>query len=342
MGTTFDLAVAGTGAMAAYHVQRFRGLGGVRIAACYDRSRERSRAFARAHGIPEAYDSVAALLDRERLAGVSVAVADAEHFAVASQVLERDIALFVEKPLTATLSEAEALGAARGRAPVVCNFSKINYPAVFGLTHLVHRGVFGTLKRLTLSYLQSWIVDDVWGDWRHTPRWLWRISSSHGGGGALRDLGSHLFYLLVIMMGVGDVKSVTGRIDGARGVDRLGGYSCDLHDGCRVELGYPGGRSAVVDVSYARPGQINNVIVDAECTEGRAYAELAASHDTVWFERAGGARRSYRFSKVYSTYAEFLTALSHPARIARPETPTLDDGVTVQRLVHACERMIRE
>jgi predicted dehydrogenase len=390
--TTTRMAIAGTGAMAAYHTERFRRIEGTQVVACYDRHGDRAADFASRHGIPASYSSMASLLAETAPDAVAVAVADAQHYAVARAVLEANgPALFIEKPLTATVEEAEDLLRIRGGnaapgadttsqppglPPVVCNFSKLNYPAVFGAVHLLRYGTLGPIRRLRLSYLQSWIVSTVWGEWWENPRWLWRISSSHGGGGALRDLGSHLFYLLLVLLGAGEVR----RAEAWSGADRSkaagGGFSCDLNDSFRCEVGYADGAVAELEASFARPGHINNVILSAECERGTVDVELQWSKELVRVRRretagaavavapgadragaAGGDTRSgpaagtastsgrasdHMFTKVYSTYEEFMRLLSGDRSLPHWIAPaSLSEGVEVQRMIGAAEELAR-
>lgn len=351
-----SLAVAGTGAMAAYHVSRFRGFPGVRVVACYDRRTERARQFAEEHGIPAAYDSMDELLDNESPGAVAVAVADAEHFDVARAVISAGVGLFIEKPLSATLAEAEELGQLRSQArgsaaaaqahsavvaPSVCNFSKLNYPAVFAAVHLLRYGVLGRIETLRLSYLQSWIATTVWGEWWRNPRWLWRISSSHGGGGALRDLGSHIFYLARLILGEGAIDRATTDIRGGREKAAGSGFSCDLNDSFECELSYPGGVRAVLDGGYANPGHTNNIVLSAECERGTVYVDLEKSKDTVFVsssgEGAGAPERTRRYecAKVFSTYDEFVRAMRGDTSLPHwIGAPSLDDGVAVQQMIN--------
>lgn len=352
-----SLAIAGTGAMAAYHVGRFRGFSGVHIVACYDRRKERASQFAEEHGIPAAYDSMDELLGRESPAAVAVAVADAEHFDVARAVISAGVGLFIEKPLAATLAEAEELRRLRSAvgdsaaapqaqkaivAPSVCNFSKLNYPAVFAAVHLLRYGVLGRIETLRLSYLQSWIATTVWGEWWRNPRWLWRISASHGGGGALRDLGSHIFYLSLLILGEGTVERVATELRGSREKAAGSGFSCDLNDTFECELSYPGGVRAVLDGGYANPGHTNNIVLTAECERGTVYVDLEESKNTVFVGSSGEGEgvgkpetvRRYECAKVFSTFDEFVRGMR--GDVSLPHwigAPSLEDGVAVQEMI---------
>jgi predicted dehydrogenase len=313
------------------------------VAACYDRHRERASNFAAKHGIPSFYDSVESALDGEAPSALTVAVADPEHFSVAEVARRRDVALFVEKPLTGKLAEAEALLAIESSALFVCNFSKLNYPAIFGALHLLKHGTLGRPRAIRLEYLQSWLVSTVWGEWWKNPRWLWRISGSHRGGGALRDLGSHLFYLLLAIAGECKVVRASAWNEADRTAAADSGYSCDLNDSFEVELTCANGAYAVVTASYARPGHVNNVRLMAECDNGSLEVELATSKERVHVSpvsRTGTDRsmREVRFKKVYSTYEEFLRLLRNRGQgVQLFSPPSLKEGVEVQQMISRSE-----
>jgi predicted dehydrogenase len=99
------VAVIGTGHFGRYHAQKFAAMPECRLVAVVDVSAERARAAAPA--------GVEALADYRALAGkvdaVSVAVPTSQHFEVARWFLERGVHVFLEKPITETVAQAEAL-----------------------------------------------------------------------------------------------------------------------------------------------------------------------------------------------------------------------------------------
>jgi predicted dehydrogenase len=76
------------------------------------------------------------------------------------------------------------------------NFSKRNIGAIHALRDVVSSKTLGDISLVEASYLQSWVLTSSWGDWRTTPRWMWRLQPSVSRGGCLADLGSHLLDLL--------------------------------------------------------------------------------------------------------------------------------------------------
>lgn len=327
------IAIAGSGAMARYHLTRFGSLGDVAFVACYDRSLAHARNLAAEFSVGAAYDDFTELLKETRPDAVSIAVADSQHYELTAEAIRHGVPVFLEKPFTVDILQAEHLVELqeRYRVPVMVNFSKINYPAVLGIIRAVRAGLIGDLRELDLQYLQSWLVTTVWGEWWRDPRWLWRISSSHGGGGALRDLGSHLIYLACELGG--DVAAVqvstTGTADRTRA--RGSGFSCDMNDTFLLEMGFRSGAAARITGSYAAPGRVNTVLIRAIGTTGTLEVVAEKEKNVLTLDRSGLVRR-FRFAKVWSTYDAFITGV----REEQPWTefaPSARTGLAVQCLL---------
>jgi predicted dehydrogenase len=103
------VGVAGVGHLGAHHARIYTRLPGVALAGVHDRDPERARAVAAEVGC-KAYASLAALAGE--LEALSVAVPAAAHAEVAIPSLERGVAVLVEKPMAASVAEAEAIRAA--------------------------------------------------------------------------------------------------------------------------------------------------------------------------------------------------------------------------------------
>ena len=100
------VGVIGTGALGFHHARLLRGAAGVEFAGIYDKNPARAAEVAKQLGVT-AHESLAALT--ERVDAVTVAVPTPAHAEVGCQVLERGIAVLMEKPLADTLAGAEEL-----------------------------------------------------------------------------------------------------------------------------------------------------------------------------------------------------------------------------------------
>lgn len=109
--------VAGVGYLGQHHARIYSALKQTELVGVYDIDAKRAREVAAAHG-GEVFSSVEALA--EACEAVSVVVPTDQHHPVAMPMLEQGCHLLVEKPITPTLEEAEAImEAARAHGCVV-------------------------------------------------------------------------------------------------------------------------------------------------------------------------------------------------------------------------------
>jgi predicted dehydrogenase len=111
------VGVVGVGALGQHHARILAALPGARLAGIHDTNQARGDEVARRHSCP-AFPTLDALL--AEIDAVVVAVPTREHHAVAHAALERGRDVLLEKPMTRTLEEADALVAlARARGALL-------------------------------------------------------------------------------------------------------------------------------------------------------------------------------------------------------------------------------
>ena len=136
---------------------------GLSLAGVVDRDRARAEGVAREFGC-RAFRSIGELIGATGgIDAASVAVPTAEHLAVARQLIEADIDVLVEKPLAASLEEADELIAVRnrsGRIAQVGHLERFN-PAVRATLPLITRPMFFEVHRLSVFTPRSLDVDVV-------------------------------------------------------------------------------------------------------------------------------------------------------------------------------------
>ena len=101
-------AVVGVGHLGQHHARVLAAIPGVRLVGVADTRPEQARTVAERVGT-RAFDDFRALLDQ--VDAVSIAVPTILHREIAAPFLRRGIATLVEKPLAASLPDAEALAA---------------------------------------------------------------------------------------------------------------------------------------------------------------------------------------------------------------------------------------
>jgi predicted dehydrogenase len=153
-------AVVGVGYFGSRHVDKWAALDDVELAYVVDRDGDLARKIARKHGALPAADcaEIAGKVDV-----ASVAVPTQHHFGVASALLDAGIHVLVEKPLTPTLEEADALVAAaeaRGLELRVGHLERFN-PALMAVRDRIVRPRFMECHRLAPFKPRSTDVDVV-------------------------------------------------------------------------------------------------------------------------------------------------------------------------------------
>jgi predicted dehydrogenase len=166
------VAVAGTGAFGRNHLRVYRELEaagqGVSLVAAVEPDAGRAADTAAQYAIP-VYPSVSELLSADLgLDAATVAVPTVHHHAVASPLLEAGLDLLVEKPLAASLSEADDLirlaersGAAKGERILQPGHLERFNPAVLAIEPKLRRPMFFEAHRLSIFTPRSLDVDVV-------------------------------------------------------------------------------------------------------------------------------------------------------------------------------------
>ena len=112
MSPRLPVGVVGVGALGRHHARHLATLEDARLAGVYDTDLDRARAVAAEVGTA-VFDDLDGLL--RRVEAVTVAVPTPAHAAVGLRALERGVPVLMEKPLAATVAEADALIAAATR-----------------------------------------------------------------------------------------------------------------------------------------------------------------------------------------------------------------------------------
>jgi predicted dehydrogenase len=114
--------------------------------------------------------------------------------------------IYVDKPVTATVSEADELARLlpgyQGRAQVVMNYRF--FPATMKARQLAQEGFLGPITHFRAAYLHSGSVDP-----KKAVNWK---SLGSAGGGVINDLGPHILDLLWLLIGPFRSVSCVSRI----------------------------------------------------------------------------------------------------------------------------------
>jgi len=160
-GSKIRVAVVGVGDFGRNHVRVYRDLADAELAGVVDTNAERARQVG-------AEFSTAVLPDLAALVGrvdaVSLAVPTVEHARIGCRLLELGIDVLVEKPMAATLAEADELIAAARRNGCVLQVGHLERynPAVVAVEKIVSRPLFFEVHRLGVFSPRSLDIDVVY------------------------------------------------------------------------------------------------------------------------------------------------------------------------------------
>jgi myo-inositol 2-dehydrogenase/D-chiro-inositol 1-dehydrogenase len=147
MKSPIGVGIIGTGGMGGRHARNLAmRVADAHVAAVMDLERARAEAVAAECGGARAHGEPAALIANPEVEAVVIASPDATHAALALACLEAGKPVLCEKPLAASLAEAERVvlaEAALGRRLVQVGFMRVYDPAHLAVKQVVERGELG-------------------------------------------------------------------------------------------------------------------------------------------------------------------------------------------------------
>ena len=278
------------------------------------------------------------------------------HAPPAMKFLQSGFHVICDKPLTATLSEAEQLAetAASAGKVFVLTHNYSGYPMVREARERIRQGDIGEIRLVHAEYPQDWLAEPL----EHTgnKQAEWRTDPSRSGpAGCLGDIGTHAFQLLrfVTELRVASVSAELSTFVQGRRVD----------DNVQAMLRFENGARGMIWASQVAPGNENGLKL-------RVYGEkgglewIQADPTYLWHSPLGGNRQlitrggagagpaAARVTRIPAGHPEgyleaFATIYSEAAAAIRardagmpvPEAvlvPGIDDGLEGMRFIAAC------
>ena len=189
-------AVVGSGFIGTVHIENLRRLG-VRVCGVLGSSPERGEQAAARMGLPQAYQSLEALLEDPDVQVVHVTSPNQLHYPQVKQILAAGRHVICEKPLAVTSGESAELVqlAAASETITAVNFNIRFYPLNQHAHQMVRDGQLGEPRLISGHYFQDWLLLDT--------DWNWRLEPDKGGSlRAVGDIGSHWIDLTNFITGL--------------------------------------------------------------------------------------------------------------------------------------------
>lgn len=292
-----------------------------------------------------------ALPESERMQALAIVTPNHLHAPMAIAALDSGFDVFSEKPMAATLAEAEAIGEAvrRSGRHYALAFTYAGYPMVEDARQRVLRGDFGAIRRIEVEYLQGWLSRPIDADGNKQAEW--RTDPAKAGlGGCLGDIGSHAFHLAEHVSGL-RVEAIsaelTTHVPGRR-----------LDDDVAALLRFEGGARGNLRASQIAAGEENGLRLRIHGTEGGLeWAQMEPNTLTLrWLDRpaetirAGGPGMTPTATSLLrvpaghpegyiEAFANLYRAFARDVGGATGQTyPGLADGLRTMRFIDAAVR----
>jgi predicted dehydrogenase len=273
MAQELRLGIVGAGYMAKTHSLALRNIGAllwpetpqIILRRMADISAPAAWAGASRWGWEEAVTDWREVTHADDIDAVIVITPNDSHAEIAIAAFQQGKHVFCEKPLSHTVQTAERMWAAAlesGKVNIV-NFAYRCWPAVELARQLIRRGEIGEPLHFEGHFFQDYAADP------ELP-FSWRFDRSVSGGGAVMDLGSHLFDVACALMG--GVASVTGksrRIYPRRPVSAGGdGKNVSVDDLTASLVQFRSGATGSIHASWAATGHKSDLAISIVGTEG--------------------------------------------------------------------------
>jgi len=326
---------------------------------------DRALSSGRALRIPvdRTYGSFVEMAEREAerpdgIEVVAIVTPNHMHFAPAKLFLETGVHVICDKPLTATLHEAEELARiARGSGKLfVLTHNYTGYPMVRQARAMIASGELGEVRVVQAEYAQDWLTERVedsgskQAEWRTDPK-------RSGAGGCIGDIGTHAFNLVSFVTGL-ELESLCADLSAF-----VPGRTLD--DNAHVLLRFRGGARGMLWASQVAVGNENHLVLRIYGTKGGLewcqeqpnqlwYTPYGRPRQMITRNGSGADDASRRVSRIpaghpegyLEAFANIYAEAARAIRAARNGTapdpdvvfPTVEDGLKGVAFVDACVR----
>lgn len=302
------------------------------------------------------------LLARDDIQVIHCCAPNDIHHALLRDAIRVGKHIYCDKPLTRTVAEAEEVAALATGSDKIHRMT-FNYrfvPALMRAKELVASGFLGDVYQFRAAYLHAGYVD------KSRPL-SWRLSLARSGGGAVMDLGAHVFDLVRWLLGeFSEVRATLDTFIPER-PDRAGVMGrVDVDDVAVVQARLASGAVGIVEASRLATGTQDDLRFEAHGSRGALAFSLMDpnwlhAYDNTRPEAALGGERGFqniecasRYPKPYAFAAtkntigwpqfhvhclyDFVRAVAENDRGGGPD---FGDGLATQRIIDACQQSAR-
>lgn len=290
----------------------------------------------------------------DRIDAVAIVTPNHLHAAVATAFLKAGIPVICDKPMTATLAEAEELATLvrESSVPFVLTQTYTGYPMVREARAMIARGDIGDVRHVQVEYLQDWLAGPV--EQSGQKQAVWRTDPLlSGAGGCIGDIGTHAANLATFVTGL-PLQAVLADLTAFEPGRRL-------DDNASVLLRFTSGAKGMIWASQITPGTKNALRLRIAGSKG-GLAWEQENPDLLEFTPLGEATRLLRrgdgltrtptrvpaghpegyleaFATLYSDAADLLEQrAAEDTERCGSVLADAQDGLVGMRFVDACVR----
>ena len=309
------------------------------------------------------------LIERADIDLIDICTPGDTHAEIAVAALEAGKHVLCEKPLANSVEEAERMAeaarAARERGiRAMVGFTYRRVPAVALAKRLIQQGRLGEIRHVRAQYLQDWICDP------EAPL-SWRLQKDKAGSGALGDIGAHALDLAQHLMGdtvidvVGSLhtfvkeRPLAGAHAGLSGTpDSSQRGLVTVDDSATFLAHFARGAEGVFEATRFAYGRKNALRIEINGSTGSLsfdfedmnvlhFYDATESPDTAGFRRILATEPEHPYVAAWwppghllgyehgfsHQVVDLVTAIAD----GTDPSPSFDDGLQVQRVLHAVE-----
>jgi len=256
------ILILGTGGMARKHVESYQSVSGARVVAGVDARADVLNDFCNDFGIEHRFNSLTDALSWGEFDAASNVTPDSVHYITTLALLDAGKHVLCEKPLATNAQHANEMMQSANKTGLVnmVNLSYREVPALQKAAEMVRDGVIGAVKHFEASYLQSWLTQPAWGNWKTESQWLWRLSTSHGSNGVLGDVGIHILDFATYVAGSmpSQINCRLKTFDKAPD-NQIGEYALDANDSFVLHAELENGALGTVSATRFASGHHNDL-----------------------------------------------------------------------------------
>lgn len=338
--STLRIGVIGAGSISNMHLTSYAAHPDVDIVGIHDTNVQRAQQMADTYGATRVHAALADLLADDEIDAVSICTWNDSHAELAIAVLEAGKHVLVEKPLSKTVAEAEAI------ADAVARTGK----------HL-HVGFvrrFGSNAKMLKSFIDAGELGEIYYAKAVNIRRIgnpggWFADSSRSGGGPLIDIGVHVLDLCWYMMGTPRATSVSAstyhHLGNRANVTSLWRYKAtdydpsksDVEDLAVAFIRFDNGATLTLETSYSLHAAQDHLGISLYGVRGGAELEpelrmVTEKVDTVLNISPQVDHRTFDFEEGFTNEIAHFVALCLGR--AEPVAP-VEHGVEMMRILSA-------